>query len=271
MIEQILSKLKSDLYSHKIDTQDYISMGKDLTEYCNNNFNKHIKFKINTRLVKLDNIRQGKYESKNLITIHELCLFALYELNRNRYKYFFDLGANIGVHTLIANANNFIVNSYEPDPQTFKLLRNNILNSKNINIYNRAIASTDGIRRFTRVNDNLTASGFTDNKEFYGDVSTFIVHCERFNNLKIDNSIVKIDIEGCELEIFECLSKLDIRNTLFLIEITNQKSALFLWDIRKKLNNRIFSQKIGWNEIMRFKDLPTNWREGSVAIADKIV
>ena len=57
----------------------------------------------------------GTVNSKALFGLDELILFAYYYANRKRYRKALDLGANIGLHTLVMKKLGFMVTSYEPD------------------------------------------------------------------------------------------------------------------------------------------------------------
>ena len=209
----------------------------------------------------------GNINTSDLFVIHELCLFSLYKLNKNNYKYFIDIGANIGVHSLIAQNLGFTVRAFEPDPWTYEILMDTVKNNNKISIYNNAVASKSGKRKFIRVKDNLTASGFDNSgKDYYGDTESFYVNATSINELEIDNSIVKIDAEGSEVEIIDSIDFNNIKNSLFLIEISNNKNKSLLWSIMKSKQVEFRSQKIGWELVKGVNDLPNSWREGSVSI-----
>jgi len=270
MINDIIKKLEDNLSLHNINCKQYRLLDKQLKNYIEKNFIKYIDIKINNRNINLYNEIQGNYESKYLLTLHELCLFSIYSLNRNNYVRFYDLGANIGLHSLVANAYGYKVECYEPDPKTFSILNKNTQFEKSINTHNKAISLNISNKSFTRVLDNHTASGFSDMKDFYGITEELEVKCESYSNLKIENAIVKVDIEGSEKEFIKYITNKKYSNSLFLLEITNISSAKFLWDNKNLIQGDILSQKSGWNKIKKIEDIPSNWREGSVAICTKI-
>ena len=54
----------------------------------------------------------GNVDSTKLFGLDELILFSFYYTNRNRYKKTLDLGANVGLHTLVMKKLGFQVTSY---------------------------------------------------------------------------------------------------------------------------------------------------------------
>ena len=71
-------------------------------------------------------VNMGAVDSLNLFDLDELIIFSFYWNNRKRYKNVLDLGANIGLHSIILQKCGYNVKSYEPDPLHFKLLQKNI-------------------------------------------------------------------------------------------------------------------------------------------------
>ena len=60
----------------------------------------------------------------DLFAFHELSLFAKYIQLKNKFKYALDVGANLGLHTIILCRLGYKVKSFEADPSTLKLQRN---------------------------------------------------------------------------------------------------------------------------------------------------
>jgi len=54
--------------------------------------------------------------SLSLFDLDELIIFIFYWINRVRYKKVIDIGANIGLHSIILNKCGYEVSSFEPDP-----------------------------------------------------------------------------------------------------------------------------------------------------------
>ena len=80
----------------------------------------------------------GAINTLHLFGLDELIIFSYYWANKFRYKKVADLGANIGLHSIILSKFGYNVTSYEPDPIHFdKLIQNaNLNNVSNINWIN---------------------------------------------------------------------------------------------------------------------------------------
>lgn len=116
---------------------------------------------------------------------------------------FIDIGANIGSYTILASAEiGAKTISIEPAPSTFGFLKdnillNNILNS--VEAHNIGLAKNKGHIRFT---DNLdTVNHVATNK----DENTIKIKVNSLDKIigKRNPSLIKIDVEGFELEILK--------------------------------------------------------------------
>lgn len=65
----------------------------------------------------IPNVSLGVISSFDLFGLDEIILFSFYASNRQKYKRIADLGANIGVHSLVLGKLGFHVDAYEPDPE----------------------------------------------------------------------------------------------------------------------------------------------------------
>ena len=53
------------------------------------------------------------------------------------------------------------------------------------------------------------------------------------------------------------------------MEISTDQNKKLMWEIKRKLNLKIYSQKTGWKKVTKFQDLPSTHREGSIFISSK--
>ncbi len=117
-----------------------------------------------------------------------------------------DVGANIGYYTLLMAKNNAVVNSYEPEPQNFNLLKKNvILNnfSSNINLFNKAVSDFNGNSKLV-LSDHSTGQHKLDTNRF--GTRTIDVEVTKIELDKID--FAKIDVEGTELNVLKGMKTL---------------------------------------------------------------
>jgi FkbM family methyltransferase len=213
-------------------------------------------------------VQMGNIGTADLFVMHEFILFQKYFKLKGTYANFIDIGANIGVHSLIARNLGYQVYSYEPDPHTFEILEKNVsLNQGGIKLFNQAVSAYDGTHNFIRVEDNLTASGLADStKKYYGRLKEIQVEVVDINKVLKTSSIVKIDAEGSEYNILSAIDFDVAKDLIFLVEISDTDSRELLWSLFSKKQIKMYSQKKSWLPALSPEDLPSNWREGSFAI-----
>jgi FkbM family methyltransferase len=156
-----------------------------------------------------------------------------------------DIGANYGTHTLyIANLikknnNGGKVYTFEIQPKILDLLQENInLNNLNeyIDINNFGLGNTDGEMDLIIPNDynsHENPGGISLNNNDLNEKNHKIkVPIKRLDELSLSNiSIIKIDVEGFELEVFEGGKQTIIDNKpIIIIEIWDvNKDKYFKW------------------------------------------
>jgi len=130
-----------------------------------------------------------------------------------------DVGANIGYYTLLMAKTGAFVNSYEPAPSNFKLLKKNVTHNNflsNVKLYNKAVSNFNGKSKLylQKTNSGGHQLGFdpfqTDN--------SIEVEVTKINLDKID--FAKIDVEGSEFHVLEGMKSLPNK---ILIEFSPQK------------------------------------------------
>jgi FkbM family methyltransferase len=214
-------------------------------------------------------IKMGKINSSHLLGLDELLIFKYYYNNRNKYKKVCDIGANIGLHSLIMRKCGFKVDAFEPDPRHFRIAKKIFKKNKiYINLRQEAISNFDGKTIFTRVLNNSTGSYIGNKKEGYGPLKRFKVNVCNSIHLRNKYDLIKIDAEGSEYEILQKFTKKDFKKTDFIIEISTFDSRQLLWDFFCKLGLKAFAQKISWKCVKNIFDLPSSPKEGSVIISD---
>ena len=140
-----------------------------------------------------------------------------------------DLGANVGVFTEKLAVHAGMVHAFEPDPTAFALLYERVGHLPNVRLHNAAVSTKDGtvmLRRLPEVETRpgLTAASSIVNRslsqERGPDVEVANVDFIRFiRELGQPVAIIKMDIEGAEVEILEALLEAPEReliNTLFV-------------------------------------------------------
>ena len=131
---------------------------------------------------------------------------------------FVDVGANIGVFSLVASQNPNIdgIHSFEPDLESFEFFELNILRNHTNRIFshNHAIGKNVGEVRLTKNQGHSGASRIdSELHKTTGPSSTITMMNHIYLNSvldpRADNYFVKIDVEGYELEVLETLQNAD--------------------------------------------------------------
>lgn len=215
----------------------------------------------------------GAVNTSHLFGLDELIIFSWYCRNKMRYSNVLDLGANIGLHSLIMAKLGFSVDAYEPDPTHFSLLSNVLASNRveNVRLHQSAVSNHDGQMKFTRVLGNTTGSHLSGAKSApYGELEEFEVIVEDINKiLSKKYDFVKMDVEGHEVVILSAISRENILNTDFMLEIGTSENAKLAYVEIKRLGLNAFTQKTNWGLVHSVEDLPTSHREGSLFLTMK--
>lgn len=216
--------------------------------------------------------KMGAIDSLNLFDLDELIIFSFYWINRKRYKRVLDIGANIGLHSIILSKCGFEVRAYEPDPQHFEILQRNLAlnNCSNVQAFNAAVSSKAGEMEFVRVLGNLTASHLAGSKANpYGDLERFPVQVEAIEPLISWADLIKLDVEGHEKEVLLVTNREHWLSTDALVEVENESNCAAIYEYLTTLGVRLFSQKTGWRLVRNINDMPTSYHEGTLFVTSK--
>ncbi len=215
----------------------------------------------------------GTIDSLDLFDIDELVILSFYWQNRTRYKKVLDIGANLGLHSIILSKCGYQVTCYEPDPVHFKILKDNIAlnNILNIQCNNMAVASEDGDMEFVRVLGNTTGSHIAGAKpDPYGKLERISVKTKSFRSILSGGyDFVKMDVEGYEKVIVRMTNKNDWKNIDGVLSVHDKDNASVLFEHFKGLGINLFSQKNNWHTVSKLKDMPMSHHEGSLFVTAK--
>ena len=230
-----------------------------------------INFKNKNKLL-LPYMQMGIPSSLGLFHYHEHNIFLYYLNNFGYYKKAADIGANIGLHSIILSKMGYKVDVFEPDLDHIKQLKKNLkLNKcKNVKIFKNAVFDKKKNVNFTRVLNNTAANHISGYKEnLHGPIKTFQVKTIDIKKIVKKYDLIKLDAEGSEAKIIERLNKRELENVDIICEISGEKNASKILNHCKKNKINIFSHKIGWSKALRSKDLPTHHTEGLIIISGK--
>ena len=214
----------------------------------------------------------GAVNSLNLFDLDELIIFSFYWKNRTRYQKVVDIGANLGLHSILMRRCGYEVSCYEPDPVHFEKLKENFsLNHiADVRSYNMAVSKQNGEMEFVRVLGNTTGSHLAGAKSNpYGKLERFPVSLESFGKIIQGTDLIKLDMEGHEKEVLLHTSSGDWESTDALVEIENADNATAIYEHFNDLGVNLFSQKRNWQRVHNVSDMPTSYREGTLFVTKK--
>lgn len=215
----------------------------------------------------------GAINSTHLFGLDELIIFSFYQANQNRYKKAADLGANIGLHSIVMSHIGYQVTAYEPDTIHFSQLKKNVERNCQENIpvlINKAVSTKSGELDFVRVVGNTTGSHLAGSKENpYGELNRFIVEVDSFQDICDAFDFLKIDVEGHEADILLSTTQENWHNTDAIVEIGSPNNARKVFEYFNCIGINLFSQKTCWKQVSSLEDMPFNYKDGSLFISVK--
>ena len=217
--------------------------------------------------IKLPFLNMGAITTLDLFGLDELVLFSWYAANKSRYRRVADLGANVGLHSILMSKIGWSVEAYEADPVTAKVLRTNLdLNEAlSVRVHNLAISDSAGESEFTRVLGNLTGSHLSGDKyKPYGNLERFVVPTVGIASIMESNDFIKMDVEGSEARILEATTYENWKDTDVMLEIGSSENAERIFQHLNRLGVRMFSQKNKWEMVGVVGELPSHHTEGLV-------
>jgi FkbM family methyltransferase len=216
--------------------------------------------------------KMGAIDSIDLFGLDELLMFAFYRRNRGRYRRVVDIGANIGLHSILLSKCGFEVEAYEPDPATYeKTLRNLKLNDvTTCKVVKAAVSERQGSMQFVRVLGNTTSSHLAGAKASpYGELERFDVEVRDIKEIAARTDLLKIDAEGHEAVILNAIPADAWQRVDAFVEVGTPENAKAVFEHLSGLRVNLFSQKQGWRKVERLEHMPSSYKEGGVFMSTK--
>ncbi|MGA0092909.1 MAG: FkbM family methyltransferase [Chthoniobacterales bacterium] len=215
--------------------------------------------------------RMGAISSLDLFGLDELIIFAFYHANRGRYRNVADIGANIGLHSIMLGRCGCTVRCYEPDPAHLARLRENLDRNgiATVTPIQAAVSIRSGRTSFVRVLGNTTGSHLAGAKDSYGETEEFEVALVDVSSIYSESDLVKMDAEGHEAALLSVLDPRQAEKVDIVAEVGSEANASAIFGDLSAKGINMFSQKIGWGKVCRLEDMPTSHREGSLFVTMK--
>ena len=275
-IEYYFDQIFENFYKTSRDSNFYISLDQKLKkDIADSNFAPNMSGTENFGPFGALNFQyreMGAINSLDLFGLDELLLFAFYWANKNNYKNVSDIGANIGLHSILMSKCNWNVNAYEPDPNTIKCLEENVKsnNLANIKVNQMAVSGYSGTAEFTRVLGNTTGSHLSGAKDNpYGDLEKFSVKVKDIKDIMPYTDFIKLDVEGEEANVVTSTNSEDWDNCHMVLEVGSDSNAEAIYNHLLSLNVNMFSQKNNWDIADSLSDIPISYKQGSLFVSKK--
>ena len=220
--------------------------------------------------ISLPYFKMGAIDSLDLFGLDEMIIFSYYFNNRNRYTKVADLGANIGLHSMLMSKSGFQIEAYEPDPTHIEMIGKNFkLNSvDSVNLNQVAVSDVNRKTKFVRVLGNTTSSHIAGAKDnAYGDLETYDVDVVSAKEIFKNSDFIKMDVEGEEAKIILSTIKEDWKNVDMIMEVGNEKNKEAIFEHLNSIGVNMFSQKQAWKKVEVVGDMPANYKEGSLFVS----
>lgn len=215
----------------------------------------------------------GGVTSDSLFCDKEQPIFDFYLHNKDRYRRALDIGANVGVHSMLMARSGWDVRAYEPDPETYKMARTNIIRGNDgwdgfngITIIRSAVSDHSGRSTFVRVKGNTTGSHLEGDKAPYGPLERFQVDVVDCRPLFDWADFAKIDCEGGEARIL--LTVRPEQRCEFMVEVGSEGAAdaIFMHFRQMFPAVRMWAQQADWREVVFRREMPTHHSHGALFI-----
>ena len=219
--------------------------------------------------ISLPYFKMGAIDSLDLFGLDEMIIFSYYYNNKNKYKKVSDLGANIGLHSILMSKSGYQVEAYEPDPTHIEMLEKNFkLNSIDlVNLNQVAVSDVDYKGKFVRVLGITTSSHIAGAKDnAYGDLETYDVDVVSAKEIFKNSDFIKMDVEGEEAKIISSTTKENWENVDMILEVGTESNKKVIYDHLKSIDVNMFSQKLAWKKVQVIEDIPASYKEGSLFV-----
>jgi FkbM family methyltransferase len=224
---------------------------------------------LNYRGLNIEKVSFGNLDSDCLFADKEMDLFDLYDERRDKYKRALDIGANIGIHSILMAKQGWKVQGFEPDPLHYRQAVENCEKNKvSVFLSNSAVSNKSGKATFVRVKGNTTGSHIEGYKQPYGELEKFEVPLVDAETLWPWADFAKIDAEGAEADILLTTTKANMAHLDILVEVGNTPNAFLIFNHFRNMGIKMYSQNTGWKEVKELEDMPTHHSHGALFIGN---
>ena len=216
----------------------------------------------------------GNITSINMWDLEDMILFSYYLKKSNYYDAAYDLGANIGFHSIVFSKLGYKkITCFEPEVDHLKQIKKNLKlnNSEAVKICPKAVFNKSKKVQFNKIHGNTTSSHILNAKKNpYGEITKYYVQSIDVKQIlpKKGKSIFKIDIENVEGVVIRRTTANNWKFFDAFVEIGSQQNAKKIFEHCKKIKVNIFAHKIKWKKVKKFTDMPKSYHDGLVFISN---
>ncbi|MCP4024478.1 MAG: FkbM family methyltransferase [Desulfobacteraceae bacterium] len=217
-------------------------------------------------------ISVGNLNSYDLFGMNGFLHYSYLYEHRDRYKVIFDIGANIGLDSIVFEKFGYKVFAFEPDPDSVALCRKHMAlnNSRNIEVIDKALSDKKGEEHFIRVKGNLTASHIKGSREYYGDADFLTVKTITLDDIGVIPDIVKINIEGFETRLVPSIPVEMVEKSDFFISLHGEAARKVIYNFFTGHDANIFCQNLGWRKAQNIEEIPVSNKEGYIFVSKNL-
>ena len=215
----------------------------------------------------------GNITSTNMWELEDMILFGYYLKKSNYYNAAYDLGANIGFHSIFFFKSGYKkITCFEPEKDHLRELKKNLKlnNSQAVKVCPKAVFNKSKKVQFNKIHGNTTSSHILNAKKNpYGIITKYYVESIDFKYIlpKKGMSIFKIDIENVEGVVIKRTVANDWKFFDAFVEVGDKENAKKIFEHCKKIKINIFAHKIKWKKVKKFTDMPESYHDGLVFLS----
>lgn len=206
----------------------------------------------------------------NLFDPNEQVIFDFYEANKGRYRRALDIGANVGVHSILMARQGWDVRAYEPDSYHCEMFRRNVASHAvshraRIELREAAVSDRDGTASFVRVLGNTTGSHLAGAKQSYG--ARVLENVETVDCCPLFRwaDFAKIDCEGHEAVLVAATEPETWAHMDAMMEVGSPESAQIIYAHLCGVVP-MWAQRTGWARVRSMLDMPRHHSDGSLFV-----
>lgn len=232
---------------------------------------------VGNRLITIPFFGQIAWPDENYGNIDSSCFFGVIEFlvwlsfifPKPKHK-LWDVGAHMGIDTILMGLTGKEVTCFEPDPNSFSKLEKNLTlnNLKNVTAINAGLSWMDDEVEFVQVSGNTTANHFKGSREAYGELNYIKADLVDYKKFK-EPDFCKINVEGYEKELFRNIHSSFWNNCDAIVEVHSEDVMVSILEVSKQNELCIYPQKIGFRKAQDLQSCPLTNKEGYIIVSKK--